>query len=156
MTRSFACSLAAFALPVLLIGAVACSSSSNNNNSATKTTNTASSAGGSAAVVTPSAQVGGTPGAAPAIVEVATDTQYSVTKMAAPAGQPLTVTVQNKGAIHNWHLVGVKDAAGKDIATPLQQGPNTFSVTFTITMPGTYNFMCDADPVAMKGTLTIQ
>jgi plastocyanin len=154
MTRSCACSLVAFALPVLLLGAVACSSS--NNNSGTKTTNTASSASASAAAVTPRAQVGGTPGAAPAIVELATDPpRYAVTTMAAPAGQPLTVIVQNQGAIHNWHLVGVKDAAGKDIATPLQHGPTTFNVTFTITTPGTYHFMCDADPATMQGTLTI-
>lgn len=150
MPRLFRGSLAAFALQALFIGVVACGSS------ATKPSNTVGSASGSAVVVTPHAQVGGTPGAAPTIVEVATNNQYSVTKMAAPAGQSLTVTVQNKVAIHNWHLQGVQDADGKAIVTPLQQGPNTFSVTFTISTRGTYNFICDAHPADMKGTLISQ
>jgi plastocyanin len=149
LSRSLLRHLAAFAVPALLIGAVACSSNNNSNNSS-------NSGASSGAAVTPVPQVGGTPGAAPAIVQVATDNKYSVTKMAVPAGKPVTVIVQNKGAIHNWHLQNVKDASGKDIATPLQQGPTTFSVTFTVSQPGTYNFICDAHPADMKGTLVAQ
>src|SRR5262249_14876579 len=115
------------------------------------------SSGGSAAVVTPGPPPPGAAlGAAPTIVEVATDNQYSVTKMAAPAGRPLTITVENKGAIHNIHVMGVMDDSSKVIMTPLQQGPNTFSVTFVISKPGNYTFQCDAHPTDMKGTLAIQ
>jgi len=129
---------------LLVLGAAACGGASNNDS------------GGTAAVVTPFPAAAGTPGAAPAIIEVATDNKFSVTKMAAPAGRPLTVAVQNKGAIHNWHLQGVTDGSGRSISTPLQQGPNSSSVTFSVSKPGTYKFICDAHPSDMKGTLVIQ
>jgi plastocyanin len=110
-----------------------------------------SSAGGTSA---PAATVNA---AGTALVEIAKDNSFSPTSFLVPAGQAVTLTLQNQGsAVHNWHVTDVKDAAGKDIATPLTDGKRTSSVTFSITKPGTYHFRCDVHPDDMKGTLVVQ
>jgi len=89
--------------------------------------------------------------------ETMTDNKFSVTQINGAAGKPITVTVQNKGsAIHNWHVLNVKDDNGKDITTPLTDAGKSNTVTFSLSKPGTYNFQCDVHPTEMKGTLTIK
>ena len=88
---------------------------------------------------------------------VATDNTFDTTKFTVPADQPVTVTLQNKGqAIHNWRVLTVKDAAGKDIATQLLPGGQSETITFTLAASGTYAFQCDTHPAEMKGSLTVQ
>ena len=88
---------------------------------------------------------------------VATDNKFDTTKLTVPANQPVTVTFQNRGqAIHNWHVLDIKDAEGKNIATQLLPAGQTKTVTFTLAAPGTYAFHCDTHPAEMKGSLTVQ
>lgn len=92
------------------------------------------------------------------VTEVTTDNKFSVTAISAKVGQPLTVTVQNKGAaIHNWAL---SDAAGKAAATgttaePLVQPGQTDSITLTFTKAGTFDFQCQVHPTEMTGKVTV-
>jgi plastocyanin len=100
-------------------------------------------------------------GEAPAVVtsvtEVATDNKFSVTSIAVPANQEVTVTFENRGAaLHNWRVKGVQSAAGQDIKTQLIGGGKTETVVFTIATPGSYEFDCEVHPAEMKGTLTVQ
>jgi len=59
------------------------------------------------------------------------------------------VAVTDNAIEHNFHLRG----PGVDMATDLE---GTGAVTWTITVvDGTYNFLCDAHPVQMKGSFTV-
>jgi plastocyanin len=150
--------LVRFMLPagigLALLGAVACSSNNNNASSSNSATNN------SAVPVTtavPRANIGSPAAGATALTEVTTDNKFSETKLTVKAGVPVTLTVQNKGsAVHNWHLLDVKDDSGKEIKTDLTDAGKTSSVTFTIGKPGTYKFQCDVHPSDMTGTLTVQ
>ena len=88
---------------------------------------------------------------------VTTDNKFNITRMTVPANQQVTVTVRNDGqALHNWHVLNVKDAAGEEIETKLLKKGESATVTFTLSAPGQYTFRCDTHPVEMKGTLTVQ
>ena len=88
---------------------------------------------------------------------VSADNKFDTTRLTVPANQPVTVTLQNKGqAIHNWRVLTVKDADGKDIATQLLPGGQSETIRFTLAAPGTYAFQCDTHPAEMKGSLTVQ
>jgi plastocyanin len=171
------------ALPALL---AACSSNNNNKNAnaggssnpvprTTVNPGAATQIGASgAAPSTPRPGGGSTVGTAVAspgalaeagaqtITLTATDTngtnsKYSETNLSAKANQDIALTLQNKGqAVHNWHLLNVTDANGKDIKTDLLDGGKSATIDFTLSKPGTYNFQCDAHPTEMKGTLTIK
>ncbi len=94
---------------------------------------------------------------ATSLTEITTDNKFSKTNFNVPAGQAVTLTLTNRGqAIHNWHVLDVKDENGKDILVPLTQAGQTTSVTFTISTPGTYHFQCDVHPTEMTGTLTVK
>ncbi len=59
-----------------------------------------------------------------------------------------TITVEDRSAIHNFHLTG----PGVDKATDIEEtGTFTWTVTFT---SGRYVFRCDAHPTTMTGTFT--
>jgi plastocyanin len=88
---------------------------------------------------------------------VTTDNKFDVTKLTVPANQPVTVTVQNKGqALHNWHVLNVKDTAGNEVTVPLVPPSQSATVTFTLAAPGTYDFHCDTHPTEMTGTVRVQ
>jgi plastocyanin len=90
-------------------------------------------------------------------IETATDNKFSQTAIAVPAGQEVTVTLENRGqALHNWRVKGVASADGKEIKTQLIGGGKTETLVFTIAAPGNYEFDCEVHPVEMKGTLTVQ
>ncbi len=102
------------------------------------------------------------PGAAPQNLSVVAELiSFATTELTVQAGQPVTLTFKNEavvaqGAIlHNWHLLGVKDATGTEPATPLIPGGQEATVTFTLTAPGTYKFICDAHPNEMVGSLVV-
>lgn len=89
--------------------------------------------------------------------QVMTDNKFSKTRIIVPASQPITVQVQNNGAaIHNWHVLNVKDAAGQDVTTALLNAGQSATATFTLSAPGTYDFQCDTHPAEMRGKLTVQ
>ena len=96
-------------------------------------------------------------GAPRTMMVVATDNKFDPTKLTVPANQPVTVTLQNKGqAIHNWHVLNVNDATGTEVATQLLPAGQSETITFTLAVPGTYDFQCDTHPAEMKGSLTVQ
>jgi len=138
------------ALPAILALSAACgagaSSSSNTSGSAPSKLATvvgASSAGGAAVATDLSA--------------VTTDNKFSQTKFTVPAGQPVTLALENKGnMVHNWHLSGQKDAAGAEVKTTLLQAGKSATLTFTVGRAGTYGFLCDVHPTEMKGQLIVQ
>ncbi len=133
-------------LPLALLIAAACSSKSNN----TSNTNNAG-ASGVAATSQSFDQVATDSDAA------GTNAKFSITKMTTAVNQPVTVNVSNKGkAIHNFHVLNVQDAAGKDIKDDLIPAGGSNTLTFTIAKAGTYNFQCDVHPTTMKGTITVQ
>jgi plastocyanin len=107
----------------------------------------------------PAAGAGPAAAGAPAgaIVIVATDNKFDRTQITIKANEPTTVTLQNKGsAIHNWHVLNVKDKDGKEITTKLLTGGQSETITFTITQTGTFDYLCDVHPVEMRGKLTVQ
>lgn len=70
--------------------------------------------------------------------------------------EAVRLTLQNKGsAVHNWHLIGVKDAAGNEPTTPLIPGGQETKITFTIAQPGAYTYRCDVHP-EMTGRVTVR
>ncbi len=98
-------------------------------------------------------------GAAPAgaIVITATDNKFDKTELTVRANQPVTLTLQNQGqAIHNWHVLNVKDKDGKDITTNLLPAGQSQTITFTIAQTGTFDYQCDVHPTEMRGKLTVQ
>ena len=89
--------------------------------------------------------------------EVATDNKFSLTSIAIPAGEEVTVTLENRGAaVHNWRVKGVQSAAGAEIKTQLIGGGKTETIMFTILTPGRYEFDCEVHVAEMKGTLTVE
>jgi plastocyanin len=60
-----------------------------------------------------------------------------------------TIQVEDKAAIHNFHLTG----PGVDQATDIEQtGSFVWTVTF---VDGRYHYQCDAHPTTMKGDFTV-
>jgi plastocyanin len=60
-----------------------------------------------------------------------------------------TILVEDKSAMHNFHLVG--PGVNKMTAVPFQ-GKQTWNVTLK---KGTYRYLCDAHPTSMKGSFTV-
>ncbi len=100
---------------------------------------------------------GGAAAPAGAIVIVATDNMFDKTELTVRANQPVTLTLQNRGqAIHNWHVLNVKDKDGKEITTNLLPAGQSQTITFTIAQTGTFDYTCDVHPTEMRGKLTVQ
>ncbi|MER3419432.1 MAG: hypothetical protein C4290_02425 [Chloroflexota bacterium] len=88
---------------------------------------------------------------------VATDNKFDKTQITVKANEPVTLTFQNKGsAIHNWHVLNLKDKDGKDITTNLLPGGQSQTITFVATQTGTFDYLCDVHPAEMRGKLTVQ
>jgi plastocyanin len=101
------------------------------------------------------ATAGETGGGGNTIVE--TDNKFDKGAFTVKANEQVTFTVENKGsAIHNWHVLVVKDKSGNDIMTKLSGGGTKETITFIIDKPGTYDYQCDVHPTEMRGKLTVQ
>ncbi len=92
------------------------------------------------------------------LTEDATDNAFSATSFTVPAGQPVTLTFNNKGsATHNWHVTDAKGANDQDVTTGATgtNGGQSTTITFTINTAGTYHFQCDFHPTQMLGVLFV-
>jgi plastocyanin len=85
----------------------------------------------------------------PDVVIVAEDMAFSPDEVEVPAGEPVTIVVDNRdgGVNHNIH---VEDAPEPN-RTPLELGPSQQALTVTLPA-GTYGFVCDIHP-GMTGTV---
>jgi plastocyanin len=92
-----------------------------------------------------------------ALTEVATDNKFAQTAYVLDAGASYTLTLVNEGqAIHNWHILNAKGSDGKEITSRLVDPGKSDRLTFSLSKPGTYRFLCDVHPDEMKGTITVQ
>jgi plastocyanin len=89
------------------------------------------------------------------ITITSTKTEFDVEAFTVPAGAEITVTYDNRhaGVPHNVHFQLPGD---DDPKTELKPGPDTQTVTFTAPdEPGEYEFICDAHPGQMRGTMVV-
>lgn len=128
-------------LLALVVAGVACSSDASGSESK----DSSGSAASKAAV-----------GANGAITIVGKDNVFEPKEFTGPAGQPITVTLNNTGAaIHNFVIKDQNGPDGKEIQTPLINAKQTGTVQFTLPA-GTYDFYCSVHPVEMRGKMTLQ
>ena len=86
-----------------------------------------------------------------------TDNKFSPENVPVKTNQEVTIPADNRGeAVHNWHVLNVKDKNGKDIATQLLPAAKSETVKFTIDKSGTYDIQCDVHPADMRGKLNVQ
>ena len=91
------------------------------------------------------------------IVNVATDNKFAPVQLNANANEATKLTLQNRGqALHNLHILNVKGADGKDVATQILPAGQSETITFTLATAGTYDFNCDVHPVEMRGKITVK
>lgn len=86
----------------------------------------------------------------PDVVLVAEDIAFDPDEVTVPAGEPVTIVIDNRdeGVNHNVHVEGAP-APNK---TPLEQGPSQQALTVTLD-PGEYEYVCDIHP-DMTGSMT--
>lgn len=88
---------------------------------------------------------------------VARDNSFDSTTITVQSGREYTLTLANKGAaVHNWHVLGVKDRGGKEITTALLPAGQSETITFTIAAPGEDDYLCDVYPNEMRGRITVR
>ena len=97
---------------------------------------------------------GGSPTQAPVIVNIkAVDIKYDVNTITAKVGQPVTVNLQNTGALEHSFVIDQFNVKLEHV-----QAGQSATATFTPTAAGTYEFYCDVaghKDAGMKGTLTV-
>jgi len=82
---------------------------------------------------------------------VAEDLRFDLDRIVVPAGEEVTVTVDNRddGIGHNLS-VALPDG---DAETEVQPGPVEQTLRFTASRPGEYDFVCDPHAATMKGVV---
>lgn len=81
---------------------------------------------------------------------------WNKSALSAIAGQPLTLTVDNRddGTVHNIHFFEGAEPGGDDVAqTDLEAGPVVQTLNFGPLAAGEYYYVCDVHP-GMEGVLT--
>jgi plastocyanin len=129
-------------LPVIVVAAAAAIAAGCGGGS------TGSSGGyGAPASDTTTATAGAASGTLSGSVGPGFDISMDATAVAAGS---YTLNVDDQATSHNFHLRG---PGGVDVKTDISgTGKKTFMVTL---QKGTYEFVCDAHPSSMNGTLTV-
>jgi plastocyanin len=85
---------------------------------------------------------------------VAKDIKWQSDRIEVPAGEPVTITVDNEdaGTAHNLHI---KDVPGGALKTDVESGKTTQTLDVDIDKAGDYSYVCDVHP-DMKGTLVVK
>ena len=104
--------------------------------------------GGEGKTTTPAAGGGETD-----ITLIGQNIAFDLTELNVPAGEQITITFENRdgGIRHNLLING---PSGR-IATDIEAGPVTQTLTFTIDEAGTYRFLCEVHPSVMVGELVV-
>ncbi len=95
---------------------------------------------------------------ATAITVEAIDSAFDVKTIEAPANSTFKVTFHNAGEIpHDLAFYDKEGGAplGEDSVSPLLQGGETATITFTTPGPGTYFFVCLVHPKEMTGSFVV-
>ena len=105
-----------------------------------------------------SAAVAPTAGSATAITVEAVDSAFDVRTIEAPANSTFKVTLDNTGELP--HDIAFYDKEGgaplsEDAVSPIIQGGETATITFTTPGPGTYFFVCLVHPQEMTGAFVV-
>ena len=97
---------------------------------------------------------GASPAATPMVINMkAADIKYDITTVTAKVGQPVTVNIQNSGALEHSFVIDQLNVKRDHI-----QAGQSAAITFTPTSAGTFEFYCDVaghKDAGMKGTLTV-
>ena len=82
--------------------------------------------------------------------------RFSTSRLIAPAGTQVTLTLQNEdaGVLHNIAIYTSRDAQQSIFIGDLFAGVATRRYEFNAPPPGTYFFRCDSHPDTMNGTFT--
>ena len=82
---------------------------------------------------------------------VAENIAWDLDRVVVPAAREVTATIDNRdrGILHNLHIKSPGDPK-----TDLEKGPVTQTLRFTVELPGSYEFVCDAHP-NMTGTVEV-
>jgi plastocyanin len=102
---------------------------------------------------------GGATGGPTNVTLVAQNLAFDPKTITASAGQPVTVTLDNKdgGVLHNVSFYTDRSASSPIFKGELITGPATEDVSFTApSTPGSYYFHCDVHPDTMTGTFVVQ
>jgi len=102
---------------------------------------------------------GGAGGTSTAVSVEAFDTAFDTKTIEAPANSELKVTLTNTGELP--HDIAFYDKEGgsplvADAMTPILQGGESATVTFTTPGPGTYFFLCLVHPQEMTGSFVVK
>ncbi|MBI5284838.1 MAG: cupredoxin domain-containing protein [Chloroflexi bacterium] len=107
----------------------------------------------------PPAAASGAPAVATTALKItAVGIQFDTAELAAPAGQELTLTLDNQdgGIPHNINFFKGADATAESVAkTAIETGKIVQTLTFGPLDAGSYYFQCDVHP-NMAGVLTVQ
>lgn len=108
---------------------------------------------------TESAAVTSPAGSATAITVEAVDSAFDVKTITAPANSTFKVTLNNTGELP--HDISFFDKEGgaplaESAVSPIIQGGETATITFTTPGPGTYFFVCLVHPKEMTGTFVVK
>ena len=91
-----------------------------------------------------------------AITIVATDNAFGPAAFRIRAGQPFTVTLENRGrAAHDWRVRGLAAADGRDAGSRLLTPGQSEAVTLAVDRPGDFTLYCEIHPADMRGTLSV-
>jgi plastocyanin len=98
-------------------------------------------------------------GSATAITVEAVDSAFDVKTIEAPANSTFKVTLNNTGELP--HDISFFDKEGgaplaESAVSPIIQGGETATITFTTPGPGTYFFVCLVHPKEMSGSFVVK